>query len=120
MSRALLLVWSFLLLLPWLFSAYPALAIDWDTADLDGDGYTEDEGDCNDGDPEINPGVREVCDDEIDNDCDLTVDFNDPECTVCGGCGTGRAERAGAGAVLGVVALLTLWRRARGFVVGVD
>ena len=30
-------------------------------------------GDCKDGDPAINPGVQEICDD-IDNDCDLVVD----------------------------------------------
>jgi hypothetical protein len=26
-------------------------------------------GDCNDGDPSVNPGATEVCGDTIDNDC---------------------------------------------------
>jgi hypothetical protein len=53
--------------------------------DADGDGYGDDEvgapycsqppdtiargGDCDDGDPLINPGAVEVCDDGVDNDC---------------------------------------------------
>ena len=38
--------------------------------DYDGDGYTDAEGDCQDGDPTVNPGVPEVPYDGIDNDCD--------------------------------------------------
>jgi hypothetical protein len=38
--------------------------------DLDGDGYF---GDCNEEDPDINPGAVETCDD-IDNDCDGKID----------------------------------------------
>ncbi|NCG17407.1 MAG: hypothetical protein GWP91_00115, partial [Rhodobacterales bacterium] len=37
--------------------------------DLDGDGYCISEGDCNDAQPTINPGVIDDCD-GIDNDCD--------------------------------------------------
>ncbi|MBO87277.1 MAG: hypothetical protein CL927_18165 [Deltaproteobacteria bacterium] len=37
--------------------------------DADGDGY-EAPLDCDDADPEVNPGASEVCGDGIDNDCD--------------------------------------------------
>ena len=48
--------------------------------DDDGDGYCEStvdpctdgtlNGDCDDTDPAVNPGVNEICNDNIDNDCD--------------------------------------------------
>ncbi|MFA5717755.1 MAG: putative metal-binding motif-containing protein [Desulfobulbaceae bacterium] len=46
--------------------------------DNDGDGYAVEGGecgpvDCNDADPDINPGMTETCDD-IDNDCDGEID----------------------------------------------
>ena len=40
-----------------------------DELDHDGDGYTMDEGDCDDDDPDINPDADEVCGDDLDNDC---------------------------------------------------
>jgi hypothetical protein len=40
-----------------------------DDYDDDGDGYTENEGDCDDGDSSVSPGEAEQCDD-LDNDCD--------------------------------------------------
>jgi MYXO-CTERM domain-containing protein len=39
-------------------------------ADLDGDGVTEAEGDCDDSDPDINPDADEYCDDSVDSNCD--------------------------------------------------
>jgi large repetitive protein len=44
--------------------------------DDDGDGFTENQGDCDDADAELNPGATEICDD-IDNDCDDLVDDED-------------------------------------------
>lgn len=38
--------------------------------DNDGDGYTKEQGDCNDADPGIHPGATEICGDETDQDCD--------------------------------------------------
>ncbi len=97
------------LLLPLLLVVSTAAASEWDDADDDNDGFTPADGDCNDGDPDINPGVSEICDDEIDNDCDVLVDFDDPECTVCGGCEIDRGS-VGATPLLVAAALMFLWR----------
>ena len=54
--------------------------------DNDGDGYNDEAcggDDCNDSNPDINPGAVEVCDDGIDNDCDSMVDDDDDDCEVC-------------------------------------
>jgi hypothetical protein len=41
--------------------------------DLDGDGFSVDDGDCNDDNFRIHPGADEVCN-EIDDDCDTVID----------------------------------------------
>jgi predicted outer membrane repeat protein len=41
--------------------------------DADQDGYTEEDGDCDDEDPGINPSAPDLCD-GIDNDCDSITD----------------------------------------------
>jgi hypothetical protein len=48
--------------------------------DDDGDGFTENQGDCNDAEAGAAPGGVEVCDDGIDNDCDGAVDCADEDC----------------------------------------
>jgi len=48
-------------------------APDPDTADLDGDGYSVAEGDCNDLDSNRNPGRSEICD-GVDNNCNDEID----------------------------------------------
>ena len=42
--------------------------------DNDGDGFTENQGDCNDNDANISPVTREICGDQKDNNCDGTID----------------------------------------------
>src|SRR5687768_15960241 len=41
--------------------------------DLDGDGWSESEGDCDDQDAQAHPGAEELCD-QRDNDCDGEID----------------------------------------------
>lgn len=50
-----------------------SLSGEGDSPDADGDGYTVAEGDCNDKDDTINPGVDELCD-GIDNNCESGED----------------------------------------------
>ncbi len=42
--------------------------------DADGDGFTFEEGDCDDADPQVNPGLSTDSCDGLDNDCDGSVD----------------------------------------------
>lgn len=44
----------------------PAFA---DDVDRDQDGFSEDDGDCDDQNPEIKPGAEELCMDDLDNNC---------------------------------------------------
>ena len=46
--------------------------------DNDSDGYTENQGDCNDGDATVYPGAVEICGDGVDQDCN----GNDLACPV--------------------------------------
>ncbi|MDP7112327.1 MAG: MopE-related protein [Myxococcota bacterium] len=46
--------------------------------DLDGDGFTVEEGDCDDGDAESYPGASEICD-GVDNDCDTFVPHDEED-----------------------------------------
>jgi hypothetical protein len=43
------------------------------SVDVDADGYSENEGDCDDSDPDVSPGAVEICDWK-DNDCDGSID----------------------------------------------
>ncbi|MDP2305281.1 MAG: MopE-related protein, partial [Pseudomonadota bacterium] len=52
---------------------YPGANVVVVGADEDSDGYTEEEGDCDDADPRVNPSAAELCD-TIDNDCDGSTD----------------------------------------------
>ena len=51
-----------------------------DCLDDDGDGYTEVEGDCDDTHPWVHPAAEEHCEDDVDNDCDGAVDYQDNDC----------------------------------------
>ena len=42
--------------------------------DSDEDGFLQCIDDCNDNDPDINPGATEVCGDGVDNNCDDQID----------------------------------------------
>ena len=50
----------------------------WDYDD-DGDGFTENQGDCDDLQPSIHPGAEEVCGDGADNNCNGAKDAAEPD-----------------------------------------
>lgn len=50
------------------------------TAQCPGPGNAEVDGDCADDDPSVAPGLPEVCDDNVDQDCDSLVDCADMDC----------------------------------------
>ncbi len=59
--------------------------------DVDFDGFLPSEGDCGEGDPSIYPGATEVCDDDIDQDCD----GEDVSCSTIDGDGDGFSQDEG-------------------------
>ncbi|MEM9731742.1 MAG: malectin domain-containing carbohydrate-binding protein, partial [Myxococcota bacterium] len=61
--------------------------------DADGDGVTVGEGDCNDADPNVRPGVSDPCD-GVDNDCDGA--FDEDYVSLPTQCGVGACEATGA------------------------
>jgi len=48
--------------------------------DLDGDGVSWADGDCDDGDAQISPEADEDCSSGLDEDCDELIDDDDPDC----------------------------------------
>ncbi len=65
--------------------------------DSDGDGFTGEQGDCNDDDPDINPDADEVCDDAIDNNCDGDIDEGCDQDADGGGTGGDDSDGNGGG-----------------------
>lgn len=66
-----------------------------DAIDLDGDGYFDIENDCTEGidcddtNAAINPGMEEICNDSLDNNCDGLTDNEDTMCYEIGDCRDG-------------------------------
>ena len=67
------MIWRTPILLLALLAALGSPACSFAQEDCDADGYTVDEGDCDDCDPAVFPGAEEVCN-GIDDDCDEFVD----------------------------------------------
>jgi len=89
--------------------------------DLDGDGFTETEGDCLDSDPAddpnaaaVSPAAKEVCGDGLDNDCNGLIDdgcdLPSATATIGGGGLCGVAPVTGGCATL-MMALIAVARR---------
>ena len=94
--------------------------------DADGDGYTVDQGDCDDQDPRRSLGHPEACDDQLDNDCDGAVDYEDHDCLAVAEEASGiacecdfpeppdaTASRRRSGIALASLAGVVVFRRAR-------
>ena len=65
-------------------------SMDPNDMDDDGDGYTENQGDCCDNNPNIYPGATEICGDGIDQDCNgIDLPCLNLECESIAGAWTG-------------------------------
>ncbi len=64
--------------------------------DVDADGFTNCDGDCNDSSNAVYPGAVEVCD-LLDNDCDRQVDLDENGLRVCTDVDAGPSEGEGEG-----------------------
>ncbi len=60
-------------------SSVPEVDASDPTVDDDGDGYNEEQGDCDDSNPAVHPGAVEICGDGLDNDCDGNIDGQQPD-----------------------------------------
>ena len=82
-----------------------------DEADLDGDGFLACDTDCDDSAADVNPNVKEVCDNGIDDDCDGVVDG---DCDVQGcGCSIDPVSGAPLWSLFGSMLALGVLRRRR-------
>lgn len=85
--------------------------------DADGDGFTPRQGDCDDTEPEAAPGKPEVCEDQIDNDCDglydESCDTRVRMASLRGGGGCTGADTGSAAAFLLPLPLIVLLHRRR-------
>ena len=84
--------------------------------DRDGDGFDRADcggPDCDDGDPLVHTEALELCGDEIDNDCNGDLDFDDAVCTATG-CGSSvAAARTSPSLLLILIPALRSARRRR-------
>jgi hypothetical protein len=83
--------------------------------DLDGDGYTPRDGDCDDANAELRPGLPEVCFDQLDNDCDGLSDYQCDDsarlATLEGGGGCTGGANPGTTALVVLLPFALGWRR---------
>jgi predicted outer membrane repeat protein len=88
-----------------------------DPVDVDQDGWSVEEGDCNDNSADAYPFNNESCRDDLDNDCDDFVDDFDADCNVYSGgcaCSSGALGSSGLSAWWALGLGLAALRRGRG------